>query len=392
MKVGLLTSWVSHRGGGVVDVVRRLAPSLRYDEKLEVSVIGLAGDSESVGSADWNGISVAALSTRGPRAWGYAPKLSSALAASNLDLLHVHGIWMYPSMASLGWARATVRPYMITPHGMLDPWAIRHSHWKKRAALWAFEREHLGGAACLHSLCEAEVEAIRALGLRNAICIIPNGVSQPETPAAGKPGWHGRASEDAKILLYLGRLHPKKGLVNLLLAWQRFDRRADAGNGNWHLTIAGWDQNGHEAELRQLVKRLSISESVRFPGPKFGSEKDALLRSATAFVLPSFSEGLPMAVLEAWSYRLPVLMTRHCNLPEGFHAGAALEIEADCDDIRRGLDNMAGMNDQDRCQMGLRGAQLCSERFSQQQASAMIAAVYRWLLGRGPRPACVVTD
>lgn len=391
MKIGLLTSWISHRGGGVVDVVRRLAPALQADPALQVSVIGLAGAAEGAGSASWDGVSVTALPTCGPRAWGYAPQLASALASAELDLLHVHGIWMYPSMASLNWARATARPCMITPHGMLDSWALQHSRWKKRMALWAFEREHLSRAACLHSLCDAEAEAIRALGLRNAICIIPNGVSRPGMFVPGSPGWHG-VPEDAKILLYLGRLHPKKGLPNLLLAWQRFAQRADTGNGNWYLVIAGWDQNGHETELRRLVASLAIGGSVRFLGPRFGAEKEALLDAAAGFVLPSFSEGLPMAVLEAWSHGLPVLMTRHCNLPDGFQAGAALEIGTDRDSIGSGLVAIAGMSDRDRREMGQRGAQLCRQRFSQSHASAMVAAVYRWLLRLGPRPACVFTD
>ena len=257
--------------------------------------------------------------------------------------------------------------------------------------MWAFEREHLSRAACLHALCEAEADAIRAFGLRNAICIIPNGVSRPTAVGSGRAGRHG-LPEDAKILLYLGRLHPKKGLINLLLAWQRFGSRVDAGHGNWYLAIAGWDQNGHEAELRELVKSLSIGGSVRFLGPQFGPEKEDLLRAATAFVLPSFSEGLPMAVLEAWSHGVPVLMTRHCNLPEGFRAGAALEIETDCDSITQGLQAVARMSELDRRDMGHRGARLCHERFSQSRASEMLGAVYRWLLHLGPRPACVFTE
>lgn len=392
MKIGLLTSWVSHSGGGVSEAVRRQAASLQATSELQVRVFGLAERPSKSRRTEWDGITVNALHTRGPRAWGYAPGLSTMLARADLDLLHVHGLWMYPSVASLSWARATSRPYIVTPHGMLDSWAVRHSGWRKRAALLAYEARHLRGATCLHALCDAEAKAIRAFGLRNAICIIPNGVNRPEPFQVGIPSWHGRLPEKAKILLYLGRLHPKKGLIDLLQAWQGFEQRADAGKGGWHLAIAGWNQSNHERELRHLAEALSVTGSVHFLGPQFGADKDALFQAAAAFILPSFSEGLPMVVLEAWSYGLPVLMTRHCNLPEGYKAGGALEIETGREGIKHGLERMARMTDEERRVAGQAARQLCNERFSQHRTSDMMKAVYGWLLRLGPRPACVVTD
>jgi glycosyltransferase involved in cell wall biosynthesis len=392
MRIGLLTSWVSRRGGGISEAVRRQAMSLQAASDLQVKVFGLAEESPRSTRTEWGSVAVKALPTRGPRAWGYAPGLSATLAGADLDLLHVHGLWMYPSVASLSWARETSRPYIVAPHGMLDPWAVRHSGWKKRAALLAYEARHLRGAACLHALCEAEAAAIRALGLRNAICVIPNGVDRPEPSQAGTPDWQGRLPEKAKILLYLGRLHPKKGLTELLHGWHGFDGRADLGRGDWHLAIAGWNQSNHEQELRQLAETLSIAGSTHFLGPQFGADKNALFRAASAFVLPSFSEGLPMVVLEAWSYGLPVLMTRHCNLPEGYRFGGALEIDADRKAIGRGLERIARMTDEERRAAGRAARRLCNERFSQQRTSDMTKAVYEWVLRLGPRPDFIVVD
>src|SRR5262249_53569207 len=185
--------------------------------------------------------------------------------------------------ASLCWARATSRPYMISPHGMLDPWAVRNSAWKKQLTLRAYEVRHLRGAACLHALCEAEAMAIRAFGLDNPICIIPNGLDEPEARFEGETGWQGRFPTAARVLLYLGRLHPKKGLVNLLRAWAAFDRRAGSPGGDWHLAVAGWDQLGHEGELRRLAEELALGDSVAFLGPLFGVEKSRCFASASAF-------------------------------------------------------------------------------------------------------------
>jgi poly(glycerol-phosphate) alpha-glucosyltransferase len=389
MKVALLTSWMSRGGGGIFDAVQRMAYLLHAAPDLQVSVLGLADRGGACDAEKWNGIATSALPIFGPSAWGYAPQLASRLLGEGIDLLHVHGLWMYPSAASLNWSRATDHPYMITPHGMLDSWAIRNSRWKKRAALWAYEGRHLKGAACLHALCEAEAESIRAFGLRNPICIVPNSIHQS---AAADPSRNRAAGAPSRTLLYIGRLHPKKGLVNLLKAWHGFGGRRSATGGNWQLVIAGWSQGGHDRELAELVAELGIGESVRFPGPSYGAEKDALFRQAAAFILPSVSEGVPMAVLEAWSYGLPVLMTRQCNLPEGFTAGAALPIGADAPGIVEGLKHLASMSEQDRRKMGERGLQLCEERFSPQPTINSMMEVYRWLARLGPRPSCLYTN
>ena len=387
MKVGLLTSWMSHRGGGVFEVVKRIAPALQAPPEFQISVFGLAERGGPPGHTDWNGVTLSALPTAGPSAVGYAPRLVSMLTTARIDLQHVHGLWMYPSVASLGWARATQHPYIITPHGMLDSWALGHSRWKKRLALWAYEERHLRGAACLHALCEAEADSFRSFGLRNPICVIPNSV---DPPAILDPA--DVAAGGARTILYLGRLHPKKGLANLLMAWRRFERRKGLPNGNWQLVIAGWDQGGHEHDLRRLAAHLRVTDSVHFAGPLFDGAKDASFRNAAAFVLPSVSEGLPMTVLEAWSYGLPVLMTPQCNIPEGFTAGAALPIASDCEGILRGLHAFSDMSDHDRRRMSLRGLQLSRQRFSPQINGEALKDVYRWLKRAGPRPACVLSD
>jgi glycosyltransferase involved in cell wall biosynthesis len=381
----MLTSWLSHRSGGLHEAVSRLTFSLQGDPECQMTVFGLA-DGQTESGADRWGTAAAAFMTRGPNAFGYAPGLSAALKGANLDLLHVHGLWMYYSVASLRWTRATGRACIISPHGMLDPWALRHSGWKKQLALRAYERKHLQTAACLHALCGAEAEAMRAIGLRNAICIIPNGLETLNPAAGGAPVWRDQIPGTAKVLLYLGRLHPKKGLVNLLHAWQLFSK--ETGH-DWHLAIAGWDQAGHEGELRRMVRQWSM-DRVHFLGPLFGAEKRAAFAAANAFILPSVSEGLPMVVLEAWSHGVPVVMTPACNLPEGFAAEAALEIGTESEEIRAGLDLLARMSDEQRRAMGHNGWRLCRDRFSQSSNSELMRMVYRWLLKRGPRPDCVL--
>jgi poly(glycerol-phosphate) alpha-glucosyltransferase len=256
---------------------------------------------------------------------------------------------------------------------MLEPWAVGNARWKKRIAAALYENRHLHSAACLRALSEAEARSIRACGLQNPICVIPNGVDLPdlyETNSRGEPN-------NRKTLLYLGRLHPKKNLSNLIRAWKKTFNSQQ--HSPWVLAIAGWDQGGYENELKQLA----AGSSIIFLGPQFGAEKSECYRTCAAFVLPSLSEGLPMAVLEAWSYAKPVLMTPECNLPEGFSAEVALRIGSSADDIAAGLRQLVGMSDGDRAAMGTRGRSLVATKFSWPRIGEQMRAVFDWMLGAG---------
>jgi poly(glycerol-phosphate) alpha-glucosyltransferase len=296
---------------------------------------------------------------------------------------------MYPSVVSHRWASLARRQYLVSPVGMLDSWALKNSAFKKRVATWLFERRNLLGAACLHALSEEEAAAIRAFGLRNPVCVIPNGVDVPVGRPTGDPSWARQIPPGVKVLLFLGRLHPKKGLSALLHGWAAVQHpRRD----HWRLVIIGWGQGRHETELHRLVSELGLSEQVRFFGPQFGQEKAATLARADAFVLPSFSEGLPVAVLEAWAHGLPVLMTPQCNLSEGFEIGAALRVEPEAGSLANGLEELFGMRESDRLAVGERGRRLVEARFSWPKIASEMRQVYEWMLGARAKPASVWTQ
>jgi glycosyltransferase involved in cell wall biosynthesis len=330
MKVGLLTTSLSRNAGGLYDATRLLARDLSQLKACDIEIFGLEDEFTCRDVSGWHGLHIRAHRVMGPKSLGYAPHLAHALTHAGLDLLHSHGLWMYPSHASLMWAKSSDKPYVISPHGMLDPWAVNNSRWKKRMVGRLYENSHLQGAACMHALCASEYEAIRTYGLRNPVCVIPNGIDLPDGQTSPTPEWQHLLPDNARVLLYLGRIHPKKGLANLLQAW-KVARQAASNDQPWVLVIAGWDQGGHEAELRSLAASLGISGSVLFVGPQFEDAKHASYARADAFILPSFSEGLPMVVLEAWAHSLPVLMTPQCNLPEGFAARAAIKVEPSVD-------------------------------------------------------------
>ncbi|HLO75741.1 MAG TPA: glycosyltransferase [Magnetospirillum sp.] len=377
----MLTASMSRKGGGVFDVVRMLAQALHAPPEMAVEVCGLDDRKGADDVTAWGSVPAHAHAvTAGPRAWGYAKGLLPAVAAAEPDLVHMHGLWMYPSLAGLLWARRTGRPTVVSPHGMLDPWALNRSRGKKRLIGLLYEWANLRRAGCIHALCEAEAQSIRALGLHNPICVIPNGITLPDGAPPAPPAWAAPLPADARVLLYLGRLHPKKNIRPLIQAW-RAARRPP-----WHLAIAGWSQEGYGEELREAAHG---DPTIHFTGAVFGADKDATFARADGFILPSLSEGLPMAVLEAWAHRLPVLMTPACNIPEGFAAGAAMRVGTDADALADSLSTFLTMSDDARRAMGDRGRRLVMDRFTWPKVAAEMAAVYRWLAAAGPRPGCV---
>ena len=318
-----------------------------------------------------------------------APALDSTLRRVDPNVLHLHGLWQYPSIATLRWGSRTNRPVVISPHGMLDPWAMRNSAWKKRLALALFERRNLSNAACIHALSEGELSAFRSMGLDAPVALIPNGVDLPvHSPHPAKPSC--LKGEARRVLLFLGRIHPKKGIAEALRALALVSTDAPGALRDWLFVIAGWDDGGHVEGLRRLTTQLGLDDSVRFTGPVFGLEKTALLEAADAFILPSHSEGLPMAVLEAWSHGCPVLITQACNLPEGFAAGAAIEITTDPTTMAQVL--ATSLNNPHLSRLGEAGRALVAQRFSWNHVGRDFADVYTWLAGEGPRPDCVVMN
>lgn len=379
MKIAFICPSISRALGGIFEVERKLAQSLTRIPETSVDVLGVEDEHTRADLPEWLPLQPQYFPvSQPPASFRYSSGLERAVLSSTADLLHMHALWTHNSVIVNKWAHRTKRPYLITPNGMLDPWAVRNSGWKKKIALALFERQCLQNAACIQVFSQGEYESVRQFGLKNPICIIPNGVGLPPALEQSSPPWE--VPPNRKVLLYLGRLHPKKGLINLLNAWNQLNP------SSWTLAIAGWDQAGHEAEL----KKLALQDSVIFLGPRFGNDKTACYHHCDAFILPSFSEGLPIVVLEAWSHAKPVLMTPECNLPSGFQSNAALCIQANVDSIAAGLQKLMAMSNSDLEAMGQNGLALAQNQFTWPKIATDLRSVYAWMLNAGPKPSCVV--
>ncbi len=403
IEIYYVLSSLSRKAGGLFESVRGLRYGVEAAGNCTVGVFGVNDEHTLEDITKWGDSKPAVFPSLGLPLFAYSPKLIKAVACGDQDLVHTHGIWTSHPLATLAWHKKTRGPYLVSPRGMLENWVLRRSVVKKQVANFLYGREHLNMAACIHALCDAEAASIRKYGLKNPIATIPNAVTLPnlsvDVTIPESPQFQALHKQGLSILLFLSRITKKKGLQNLLQAWHKLGD----DNKNWVLAIAGWDEHGHEWELRRLVHELglplsdysstitdsspvSMNGGVVFLGPQFGQSKNACFAHADAFVLPSFSEGMPMAVLEAWAFGKPVLITEQCNLPEGYNCGAALRIELDTKQLASSLLDLFAMSQHDRQCMGLRGRKLVEENFSWDVVGKRMYETYRWILGGGVKP------
>jgi glycosyltransferase involved in cell wall biosynthesis len=218
----------------------------------------------------------------------------SRLCAKDVDLIHLQHIWNPYIQVMAFWAWKKNIPYIITPRGMLEPWIMERNPMKKKIAMFLYQRKSIQKAAYIHATAQIEAGHIKALGFTNPISIIPNGIDLTEVKEV-------KADYGSKKMVFLSRIHPKKGIELLLEAWRNTDTKG------WTLEIAGNGEASYISNLSQGAKDLN---NVRFVGPQYGEAKWEFLRSADVMVLPTYSENFGIVVAEALIVGVPVITTR----------------------------------------------------------------------------------
>lgn len=296
------------------------------------------------------------------------------------EIIHSHGLWMYPNFAAGAAAKKLKLPHIVSPHGMLEPWALQRRAQKKRLVWKLFQRRVLAQARVLHATAEQEARHFREVGLKNPIAIIPNGVYTPElrSPAVKNP--------DEKTFLFLSRVHPIKGLINLVEAWNILHPKG------WKVLIAGPDAGGHVAEVQQHLQHLQLEDSFQFIGPVYKEKKWDLYRSADVFILPSFSENFGIVIAEALASEIPVITTTATPWKDLLDHHCGWWINVGIEPLVRALQEAILSSDQQRREMGERGRRLIQSSYSWDKIATDMTATYAWMLGGGAPPACVMTD
>lgn len=388
MKTLLLTSYGSRLGGGLFTTMTNYSQSLQNIgiEPVIMSFVDEFWKQDKQFYGNVQTINYHRANIPIGKQLGFSTDIHHLIKNQHANIIHQQGIWMYYSYATLRYKKTNPQcKVIIEPHGMLDPWAIRNSSWKKKIVGHLFEYKNLHSADCIHALCHSEYESIRKFGLKNPVAIIPNGINIPTTPQYNR-------SHKKKILLYIGRIHPKKGLKELILGLAKIRKKKPILFDSWEIRIAGWDQNGHASELKSIVDANGLNNDIKFIGSVYGEKKEEELCKANAFILPSFSEGLPMSVLEAWAYELPVIMTDFCNIPIGFETNSAIHIEPNPQNISETLIHFFQQEDTCIEEMGKNGKHLVAKSFTWNIIAKQTFELYNYLLGKGNKPDFVYED
>ena len=369
--------------GGPSRTVTRLADVVAEDSEIDVSLITQAKSGEPLVPSVNAAVKRYVGTSRMRASLAFGIPVGDALRQAALErppsLIHVHGLWTATNHRATVFAGKLRVPLVIQPRGMLEPWALNYRKFKKVLALWAYQQRDLMSAAAFVATASEEAESIRRLGLEQPIAVIPNGIDM-ELATVGSGAYV--KDKGRRVLLFLSRVHPVKGLLNLIRAWSLIDR------SGWLLWIGGPNELGHLAEVRALAEALGVEESVRILGPVSDHVKGDVYRAADLFVLPTFSENFGVVVAEALTHGLPVITTRGAPWAdlETYRCGWWINIGVE--PLVLALRQAMSLTDNERRSMGMRGRNYV-QRYDWDSIAQQTIAVYRWVLGQGSKPDCV---
>ena len=290
------------------------------------------------------------------------------------DLVHVHGMW-HPSLhKSVAACKKAGVPYVISPRGMLDPWALSVKPFKKRIARLLFQDRDLRGAAAIHVTAEAEAEHVRIAGFTNKIIISPNGVDVPDEGISNK-GKRGK-----KIALFLSRLHPGKGLMALAEAW------AKGRPQGWDMRVVGPDSYGHKAEVVSKLRSLGIEGDWQFRDMVDDKEKWREYAAADLLVHPSVSENFGITIAEGLAAGLPVICTKGTPWSDIEARKCGWWIDIGAEPLAIALRNAFFLDDATRCEMGAQGRELVEEKYTWDAVVKAMVKGYEGVLNGDNKP------
>lgn len=284
----------------------------------------------------------------------------SRLSKSKIDLIHLQHIWNPYIQVMAFWAYKKKIPYIITPRGMLEPWIMANNPLKKKIAMLLYQKKAIQRAAHIHVTAEMEAKNIKALGFSNAITVIPNGIDFSEVTEV-------KEQYGTRKMVFLSRIHPKKGIEILLEAWRNSDTT------NWILEIAG---TGEDNYVTSLIESAQDLKNVQFTGALYDESKWEFLRSADVMVLPTHSENFGIVVAEALAVGVPVITTKGTPWEDLELYQCGWWIDLSTENLEKTLDEVFKLPTDVLENMGKNGKKLVTEKYDIKAVGKKMIALY----------------
>ncbi len=358
MKVIHYIASIDKSGGGTTEYIRLLSKSFNKDISFSIAT-GASKDPINI-----EGISVKFFDKSLLHWFALIKEFRVFLQNEKPDIVHINGIWNPQNWGFQKVAQELGIKVIVSPHGMLEPWILAHNPLKKKIALFLYQKKAIQKSDCLHATAKMEAENIKALGFKNPIYIIPNGIDLNDVKGI-------KTHYGSKKMVFLSRIHPKKGIELLVEAWR------NANTLGWTLEIAGNGDDDYIANLTQSVQDLN---NVHFVGAKYGEDKWDFLRSADVMVLPTHSENFGIVVAEALAVGVPVITTQGTPWEDLEVHQCGWWINLSVINLQKIIEKVTHTSVDELNNMGIQGRRLVSEKYEMKVVAKEIIDLYQKVL------------
>lgn len=303
-------------------------------------------------------------------------EIAQYLKSEKFNLIQIQSMWDWPYHKVMVEARKLGIPYIVTPRGMLEPWSLSQKKWKKKLAWWLYQRNDVQKSVCVFTTAKMEADHISNLGITTSRAVIPNGIETDSYPC--------KTSIDVvnKQVLFLSRVHVKKGIEILFDAWKLIHSEF----ADWQLFVVGNGEDEYIQSLENRVERLGLKDSIRILPPVFGNDKTRIYQESALFCLPSFSENFGLVIAEAMSCGTPVITTTNCPWDILNETNTGWCIDLSVDNLEYALREALSMNLTELYDMGQKASKLIFDNFDYRSVTRKTLRLYEWLLGGGEKP------
>lgn len=370
MKVLIFITSISMRAGGPSRSVPMLAKGLAEAGE-DVTLMTFRDDDMNTHALDGANVKVKILDKG-----NYKKDAREFIISEKFDIIHLQSVWDLPYHYVAKVALKLNIPYIVTPRGMFEPWSLTQKKWKKKLAWRLYQGEDVKKAACVYTTAEMEAQHIRDLGVKTPTAVIPNGIEIDGYPCRKS------AENVRKQILFLSRIHEKKGIELLIDAFARLREYFS----DWTLKIVGNGEEAYIEGLKKIVASKQLQGIIQILPPVFGDAKVQLYQNSSLFCLPSYSENFGMAIAEAMSCGTPVITTTNCpwNILNDTKTGWCIDLNVD--NLERALREALSMNPTELYDMGQKASKLIYENFDYRNVTRKTLKLYEWLLNGGEKP------